>query len=160
LPQENSGKTLDIRLLRRYTHTTVLPIYSSRYTLIRAILRIPTQDGVCSTHSDFAKILRESLPRHAFRRIVQRFTTIKQTQQKNSHHSGGLIFLKTKRNRRKLSFIYKNRRRKWAEMEKAKKVMHFTYWKNPFCYYFFNDSGWAAVPTTKGELVWKRKNLT
>ena len=23
--------------------------------------------------------------------------------------------------------------------------MHFTYWKNPFCYYFFNDSGWAGV---------------
>lgn len=23
--------------------------------------------------------------------------------------------------------------------------MHFTYWKNPFCYYFFNDSGWDGV---------------
>lgn len=52
-------------------------------------------------------------------------------------HSGGLIFLKTKRSRRKLSFIYKNRRRKWAEMEKPKKCNAFYILEKSFLLLFF-----------------------
>lgn len=37
--------------------------------------------------------------------------------------------------------------------------MHFTYWKNPFCYYFFNDSGWAAVPYNKRRVGMEKKKF-
>jgi len=48
-----------------------------------------------------------------------------------------LIFLKTKQNRRKLSFIYKKRRRKWAEMEKTKKCNAFYILEKSFLLLFF-----------------------